>query len=191
MAKAEYRSSIRSKNLIKKAVAKLMHEKEISKITVSDVIREADISRGTFYAHYPDIHSVIEQIETEEVKKLVTLVNRSREGDIEVKDTTDFLSIICNHIYDDFDYYRMLMQSCFLNNYLCRIIDIYYEETLSMLMSIDESNDETKVKTYLTFVTAGAKETIVAWLDGRIDCSPDAIASRIANLINLTYEFIK
>ncbi len=191
MAKAEYRSSIRSKNLIKKAVAKLMHEKEISKITVSDVIREADISRGTFYAHYPDIHSVIEQIETEEVKKLVTLVNRSREGDIEVKDTKDFLSIICNHIYDDFDYYRMLMQSCFLNNYLCRIIDIYYEETLSMLMSIDESNDEAKVKTYLTFVTAGAKETIVAWLDGRIDCSHDAIASRIANLINLTYEFIK
>ena len=34
MAKAEYRSSIRSKNLIKKAVAKLIHEKE-------EVIKEA------------------------------------------------------------------------------------------------------------------------------------------------------
>ena len=32
MAKAEYRSAIRSKNLIKKAVAKLIHEKDISKI---------------------------------------------------------------------------------------------------------------------------------------------------------------
>ena len=75
MAKAEYRSSIRSKNLIKKAVAKLIHEKEVSKITVSDIIREADISRGTFYAHYSDVSSVLEQIESEELKALVDYVN--------------------------------------------------------------------------------------------------------------------
>lgn len=190
MAKAEYRSSIRSKNLIKKAVAKLIHEKEISKITVSDVIREADISRGTFYAHYPDIHSVIEQIETEEVKKLVTLVNRSRDGDADIKSMKDFLSIICNHIYEDFDYYKMLMQSCFLNNYLCRIIDIYYEDTFSKLMNSSKSNDEAKVKTYITYVTAGVKEAIVAWIDGRIECSPDEIATNVANLIKLSNGFI-
>lgn len=190
MAKAEYRSSIRSKNLIKKAVAKLIHEKEISRITVSDVIREADISRGTFYAHYPDIHSVIEQIETEEVKKLVTLVNMTKDADSEVKNTKDFLKIICTHIYEDFEYYRMLMQSCFLNNYLCRIIDIYYDETLTKLMSIDKSNDESKVKTYLTFVSSAAKETIVAWIDGRIECSPEEIASRTAKLIELTNGFL-
>lgn len=190
MAKAEYRSSIRSKNLIKKAVARLIHEKEISKITVSDVIREADISRGTFYAHYPDIHSVIEQIETEEVKKLVTLVNRSRDGDTDVKSIKDFLSIICNYIYEDFDYYKMLMQSCFLNNYLCRIIDIYYEDTLSELMNSSKNNDEAKVKTYITYVTAGVKEAIVAWIEGRIECSPDEIASDTAKLIELSSGFI-
>lgn len=191
MAKAEYRSSIRSKNLIKKAVAKLIHEKEISKITVSDVIREADISRGTFYAHYPDIHCVLEQIETEEVKKLVTLVNISKNSDSEIKDTKEFLKIICNYIYEDFDYYKMLMQSCMLNNYLCRIIDIYYEETLSMLMALDESNNEAKVITYLTYVTAGAKELFIAWLNGRIEATPDELAENIATLVEYSNNFIK
>ena len=191
MAKAEYRSSIRSKSLIKKAVAKLIHQKEINKITVSDVIREADISRGTFYAHYPDIQSVFEQIETEEVKKLVNLVNRTKDSNSDIKDTEAFLSIICNHIYDDFDYYKMLMHSSFLNNYLCRIIDIYYEETFSTLMSMGKSNDEAKVNIYLTYVTSGAKETIISWLEGRIISTPDLIASRIAKLIELSNEFIK
>ncbi|MBO5859324.1 MAG: TetR/AcrR family transcriptional regulator C-terminal domain-containing protein [Clostridia bacterium] len=191
MAKAEYRSSIRSKSLIKKAVAKLIHQKEINKITVSDVIREADISRGTFYAHYPDIQSVFEQIETEEVKKLVNLVNRTKDSNSDIKDTEAFLSIICNHIYDDFDYYKMLMHSSFLNNYLCRIIDIYYEETFATLMSMGKSNDEAKVNIYLTYVTSGAKETIISWLEGRIISTPDLIASRIAKLIELSNEFIK
>ena len=76
MAKAEYRSSIRSKNSIKKAVAKLIHEKDIRKITVSDIIREADISRGTFYAHFADVSGVINQIECEEIRNLMEYIER-------------------------------------------------------------------------------------------------------------------
>mgnify|MGYP003302554069 CR=1 FL=1 len=84
----------------------------------------------------------------------------------------------------------MLMQSCFLNNYLCRIIDIYYEDTLSELMNSSKNNDEAKVKTYITYVTAGVKEAIVAWIEGRIECSPDEIASDTAKLIELSSGFI-
>ena len=191
MAKAEYRSSIRSKNLIKKAVAKLIHEKEFSKITVSDVIREADISRGTFYAHFPDIQSVMEQIETEEVKKLVNLVNESKNKDSSVDKTYSFLSAIFNYLYNDFEYYGMLIQSNFLNNYLNRIVEIYYSQTLSTLLDKDKTKDETSANIYLTFTTYGAKEVIVAWLQGRIKCTPDELAERVANLLNLCKEYYK
>lgn len=191
MAKAEYRSSIRSKNLIKKAVAKLIHEKELSKITVSDVIREADISRGTFYAHFPDIQSVFEQIETEEVKKLVNLVNRAQSEDTDIQDTNSFLSVIFNHLYSDFEYYKMLMQSCFLNNYLCRLIDIYYEETLNKLLSKDSNKDEAEANLFMTYTTSGAKDVIIGWLQGRIKGTPDELAKRLARMLelcNLYYE---
>lgn len=191
MAKAEYRSSIRSKNLIKKAVAKLIHEKEFSKITVSDVIREADISRGTFYAHFPDIQSVMEQIETEEVKKLVNLVNESKNKDSSVDKTYSFLSAIFNYLYNDFEYYGMLIQSRFLNNYLNRIVEIYYSQTLSTLLDKDKTKDETSANIYLTFTTYGTKEVIVAWLQGRIKCTPDELAERVANLLNLCKEYYK
>ncbi len=191
MAKAEYRSSIRSKNLIKKAVAKLIHEKELSKITVSDVIREADISRGTFYAHFPDIQSVFEQIETEEVKKLVNLVNRAQSENTDIQDTNSFLSVIFNHLYSDFEYYRMLMQSCFLNNYLCRIIDIYYEETLNKLLSKNSNKDEAEANLFMTYTTSGAKDVIIGWLQGKIKGTPDEIATRLSRMLelcNLYYE---
>ena len=59
MAKAEYRSAIRSRQLITEALADLLQEKPLNKITVTDVVNRAQINRGTFYAHYQDIPDVI------------------------------------------------------------------------------------------------------------------------------------
>lgn len=191
MAKAEYRSAIRSKSLIKKALATLMHEKDINKITVSDIIREADISRGTFYAHYPDIYSVLDQIETEELKKLMCLVNKSKEENSKLNNPTDFLTVICNYLYSDFDYYRMLLQSSFLNNFLNRLIEVYYEDTIAALLEKDASKDVSEAVLYLTYTTAGAKQVIVSWLQGKINGTPENVASRLAKLIELSNNYYK
>lgn len=59
MAKAEYRSAIRSRQLITEALADLLQEKPLDKITVTDVVNRAQVNRGTFYAHYTDIPDVI------------------------------------------------------------------------------------------------------------------------------------
>lgn len=62
MPKAEYRSAVRSRRLIKTALADLLLEKSLDKITVTDVVQRAEINRGTFYAHYRDISDVLDQI---------------------------------------------------------------------------------------------------------------------------------
>ena len=41
--KAEYRSAVRSKKLIKQAYVELIKEKDIDKITIKDVVAKADI----------------------------------------------------------------------------------------------------------------------------------------------------
>lgn len=50
MAKAEYKSAIRSRRMIQHALVELLQEKELDKITVTDIVTRADINRGTFYA---------------------------------------------------------------------------------------------------------------------------------------------
>lgn len=62
MAKAEYRSAIRSRKLINAALADLLQEKPLEKITVTDVVNRAEINRGTFYAHYADIPDVVNHL---------------------------------------------------------------------------------------------------------------------------------
>ena len=190
MPKAEYRSSIRSKNLIKKAVAKLIHEKDIQKITVSDIIREADISRGTFYAHFADVSSVIEQIESEEIRALMEFVDNFGFENI-TANIGKFLELICEYLSRDMEYYRMLTQSNILNNFIWRLVDIYYEKLLNKVLEINKVSEKNEANLYLIYITSGAKTVILSWLNGEIKGTPQEIAASLEKLINLNQKYYK
>ncbi len=53
----------RTKKLLRQALTRLMQQKDFQSITVTDVVREADINRGTFYAHYRDVYDLRDKIE--------------------------------------------------------------------------------------------------------------------------------
>lgn len=66
-------SSVKTRKLIKNTFIQMLSEKkEISKISVSDLVTRAEISRATFYAHFDDIYSVVEEFETELIDKFFT-----------------------------------------------------------------------------------------------------------------------
>lgn len=72
--KKEYRSSIRSRRMIREAFMELLYEKEFDKITVSDIVRRADLNHSTFYAHYPDIQGVVEEIQDDIFRQNIRLI---------------------------------------------------------------------------------------------------------------------
>ncbi len=188
MAKAEYRSSIRSKNLIKKALAKLIHEKELSKITVSDIIREADISRGTFYAHFSDVNSVVTQIESEEMNSLMDFVDKYGFENICTK-PKNFIAAICEYMMKDMEYYRMLAMSNILNNFIWRLVNVYYEKLLERVLTLKPDIDKNEAELYLIYLTSGAKTVILSWLNGEIKGTPEEIGERLGKLISLSQTY--
>lgn len=189
MAKAEYRSSIRSKNLIKKAVVTLIHQKDLNKITVSDVIREADISRGTFYAHYPDIQSVIEQIYSEELNSLSRLLDdfyfeAETPGDFNL-----FIKAICDYLAANTDYYSLLTNSMLFNNFLERLNAVYSERIMTYLLETDPTKDVKKAEAYLIFIMSGAKNIIKTWLSGEFKATTEDVIESLSTLISHCREY--
>ena len=69
----ENSSSKKTRDLIKKTFAELVHEKkELSKITVTELVKRAAITRATFYTHYDDIYEVAEDYELETIELLIS-----------------------------------------------------------------------------------------------------------------------
>jgi len=65
-------SSKKTRKLIKQTFAKLLNEKkELNKVTVTELVKRADITRGTFYTHYDDIYEVAEEYQIETIDLLI------------------------------------------------------------------------------------------------------------------------
>ena len=54
---------VKTKKAIADALMMLALEKDISKITVSDIAERAVINRSTFYLHYGDVKGVMDDIQ--------------------------------------------------------------------------------------------------------------------------------
>jgi len=183
MPKAEYRSAVRSRNLIKKAIAKLIHEKDFNKITVSDVIREADISRGTFYAHYTDIYSVIEQIQAEEIDNLNNFIDEFYFDANNSDEFERFIKAIFNYLANNKEYYALLTNSNVFVSFIERVKTIYFDRISSFLLENNQITNKAKVDAYMIFVTSGARDIIISWLNGDLDLTTEEVANCISSLI--------
>lgn len=109
MAKAEYRSAIRSKKLINEALADLLTEKPLDKITVTDVVNKADINRGTFYAHYRDIPDVVDHLIHQTFSAIRDAVITQTGADATVEHI--LLHTIQKILEEDLPFYRKIIHS--------------------------------------------------------------------------------
>lgn len=56
---------------IKDSFLKLLNQRPLSQITVKDIVEDCGISRNSFYYHFEDIPSLLEQIITEEADRII------------------------------------------------------------------------------------------------------------------------
>lgn len=55
-------TSLRTKQALADSLKKLMNQKPFSKITISELIKDCDVNRKTFYYHFEDIYGLLKWI---------------------------------------------------------------------------------------------------------------------------------
>ncbi len=65
-----------TKQAIKKSCIKLLNERPYHKITVKDIVEDCGINRNSFYYHYQDLPSLIEEIIIEEADRIIQNYSR-------------------------------------------------------------------------------------------------------------------
>ena len=60
-----------TKKAIRESFIKLLNERPLNKITVKDIVEDCGVNRNSFYYHYQDLPALLEDIVSDEVKRIV------------------------------------------------------------------------------------------------------------------------
>lgn len=167
-------SSIKTKNLIKKAFAELLAEKkEINNITVTELVKRVDLTRGAFYSHYDNIYQVAAEFQEEILETIFdsNIIVSSKE------DINKYFDTIFEYLNNNDKIYSKLLTSndplIFmnkLNKKICKILNDYVKGKNSNLR--------------IAFFVDGAINLIIRYFRKEIDSNLIEIREYIKYMAN-------
>lgn len=180
MAKAEYRSAIRSRKLINEALADLLQEKPLDKITVTDVVTRADINRGTFYAHYRDIPDVVDHIIQQAFSTIRNAMICHEDATTNIGHT--LLSAIQQILEEDLFFYRKILNSNASVIMQEQLVTVVQEFLLEHKEKFYRGTLE-EYQIAIRFCAGGLSNLYRDWLSGKLNCTLSELTQIGENMI--------
>lgn len=165
-----------TKKIIKDTFINLLSNKEINKITVSEICKIADINRATFYRYYLDVYDLLDNIGKDFLEELKTVT--IEENYTVASFSREFLKVLL----ENKELIKILFNTnnnlSFLDDFLEVVFDKCQKRWIKEVPNI--SNEEIEYASIFMF--NGALGVINFWLKNDFDKSVDEIANIIEKL---------
>lgn len=171
----------KTRKAIKTSLIKLMSEKDISVITITEIAEEADINRKTFYAHYRDLYDILDEVENDLIEKLFHIL-----------DNTDILKSMYNpyplfkeltsEINKDFEFYKLLVQSKNYNSLLNKIQGVFKDRFLELSNETIKTDKEI-LSFIIDFISSGITSVYKEWFSSERNISLEQLSKALSMLI--------
>ena len=162
-SKAPYRNVLRSKRLIQDAYIQLLMRQTVGKIKIKDLIELANISKGTFYAHYTCVQDIRREIEDEQLVLMFQDFER-RSPDLILEDFSPLFLCGLREMERKQDLFRLLFNSYGDTSFTQRVTQLFLDHLLHSTVHGAYFDTAQQAKNCLTFVAGGTIAVIQNWL---------------------------
>ncbi len=176
----------KTRKALQSALAVMLDEKVLRKITVQEVADIAEVNRVTFYKHYKDIYDLYEQMEKEVLSDLGMLIL-----DYQDKTKPDFCSALIDYIESNSKIFKMIFSpynTGELRDKFCKMV-----EGLFRLMQTEKNNtqfNDVKIDYYTTYQSKAFIALLEKWVQEDFSQSRDFIIKTAAEFDTHTEELI-
>lgn len=182
--KREDKRVTRTRRMLRQALVNLMREKPVSSITVKELCEACEINRGTFYAHYNDVSSLLDSIEEELFEKLQQMLTEisTREMLTEGRVSPAIITLF-EFLRENEDICRMLLCDNGDPAFVERVRTFVRTEVISEWRQLFAYDDGEVQEYTLAFLVAGSIGLVQRWLDGGLKTPPADIAEMLMGFI--------
>ena len=178
--------ALRTRKALQNAIAELLEEKPLRKITVGEVAALADVNRVTFYKHYMDIYDLYEQMEKQVLAELGLLIL-----DYQNETKQDFCTALVDYIEQNARIFKMIFSpynTGELRDKFSKMI-----EGLFRIMQTEKNNmplNDVRIDYYTTYQSKAFIALLEKWVQEDFAQSRDFIIKTAAELDTHTEDFI-
>lgn len=182
------RNALRSASMITDAFAHLIREQSFSRITVTEVMRRANLARNTFYAHYSSTDELLSDF-------VSVVVRRTRSNLREISPYANprnprmYLLLLMGKVDDDS---RLLLERIFVPNDANRrclmavvrnnAVPVLYEQVTRVAGCTNES-----LRRYVNFTGELTMSVIFDYLTHRLSGDEESTAEMLAQIYQAAY----
>ena len=168
-----------TQKVIKETFINLLEEKEITKITVSEICKIADINRATFYRYYLDVYDLLSNIQKEMEEELKNSYHPETEND-------NTIANFCKSLLTVLLRNKKLVKVLFDTNdniyFLNTILEFAYQKCKEKWQhDLPELSDE-DIEYASVYIFNGALCVVNFWVKNDFDKYIDEIANIIENI---------
>lgn len=180
--KKENRSVLRTRKRIRQAFLELLEEKSFDKITVLELAQRADVNRSTFYAHYPDIYGVAEEIQGEIIQRNIEQFRQIQYRSF-LSDPTPYLERIAATLEENQALSHKIGRVLSVERSLREFAHVMTEDTICWTDIPAEVKANPAFAVRIQFFLGGILNTFHLWAKGQLTCSREVICREIALII--------
>lgn len=180
--KKEYRNVIKTKKAIKEAFADLVHEKsDIQKITVTELIKRADIAKSTFYLHYEDIYGVAQEFENELLDALSFIIYNTSS---DLSSFENSFNLALEFIKKNEKIYSKIINSSAPMFFIEKLKYVLVQQVFNKISLPALSSDDNIKNAQLRFFANGTVDLVIDYFKGSLDIT-------LEELKDIVIQFIK
>ncbi len=178
--KTEYKNSVATKRNITIAYLNLLNGNK--KFSVTDVVKLANITRGTFYLHFENLTDLNNQILAQICNNFKEFENDFRMTDISLNPEMMFEKLN-GILLKDIEYYRLIVKCEAQINFMDKI-KFFILKGISNNFEIMKYVTELDLfKLSVQFIVGGIIDCYVEWFKGNLHCTLDALGAFLSRLI--------
>lgn len=177
--KSSHKNAARSRHLIKQAFAELLNEKDMAKITVTDIVERANISRGTFYAHYLDVYDLYSAILSNIVESVDEAFDNMGIDNI-ILDPTEAINFGIQFLEKNKNYYKLFLTSSHGEKLIKRIISLTEDKVSHEIYKLFPGEDVTEYICHLYYTLGGVRNILLHWFMDSLNVSGEQCAAYLS-----------
>lgn len=178
--KNEYKNAVQTKMKIASSYLALSIENK--KFSVIDVVKMAEINRGTFYLHFKNLNEVEKYIDDELAERFKTIEMSFRLVDIS-KEPEIVLNKLNEILLADLSYFKLVLQANKNSNLFIRIKTSILNSISNNFQIMKYVTDFERFKIFVQFIVGGVLTAYADWLNGEINCEIDKLSTNLSRVI--------